>query len=228
MKTKAKAVLGFSKLNPEGKVVRSQSILDDMQGSGNFPDATLPISYASLQALVTNLHNAVVMAENGNSASTSRMYEEEKKLLMAFNLIKMHVEMVSNANTDPESFILSSGMAVGANAGPNSVSDLVLEALGEGVILVRVPRHSGDKAFCYQYALLSDPDNWQNIGFNSLSKIRYSGQAPGTMLLVRYAPIGKDGLGAFSRPNRSWWCKAYRFSFLSLARRREGFFYGLV
>jgi|GEM_PF-1773033 hypothetical protein len=198
MKTKAKAVLGFSKLNPEGKVVRSQAIVDDMQASGNFPDATLPINYAGLQGLITNLHNAIVLAENGSSATTSRMHEEERKLMMAFNLIKMHVEMVSNATIDPESFILSSGMTLGANAGPNAVSDLSLEALGEGVIQIRVPRHAGDKAFCYQYALVSDRDNWQNIGFNSLSKIHYSGQVAGTLILVRYAPISKDGLGAFS------------------------------
>lgn len=198
MKTKAKAVLGFSKLNPEGKVVRSQSIVDEMQGSGNFPDASLPINYASLQGLITNLHTAVISAESGNPASTSRMHEEERKLMMAFNLIKMHVEMVSNATTDPESFILSSGMGVASNSGPNAVSDLSLEALGEGVIQIRVPRHTGDKAFCYQYALVSDPDNWQNIGFNSLSRIHYSGQVAGTQILVRYAPISKEGLGAFS------------------------------
>lgn len=198
MKTKAKAALGFSKLNPEGKVVRAQSIVDDMQNSGNFPDATLPINYASLQGLVNNLHTAVVQSENGNTASTSRMHEEERKLMMAFNLIKMHVEMVSNATTDPESFILSSGMALSTNSGQSPVSDLSLEALGEGVIQIRVPRHAGDKAFCYQYALGSDPNNWQLIGYNSLSKIRYSGQAAGTTLLVRYAPIGKVGLGAFS------------------------------
>jgi hypothetical protein len=198
MKTKAKAVLGFSRLNPEGKVVRSQSIVDDMQSSGNFPDASLPISYVNLQALVTNLHNAVVLAEHGSSADTSRMHDDERKLMMAFNLIKMHVEMVSNATTDPDSYILSSGMVLGANSGQNAVSDLSLEALGEGVVQIRVPRHAGDKAFCYQYALLSSPDNWLNIGFNSLSKIRYSDQTPGTVILVRYAPIGKTGLGAFS------------------------------
>lgn len=198
MKTKAKAVLGLSKLNPEGKVIRAQAIVDAMQASANFPDASLPINYTNLQALISNLHTAIVQAENGSMATTSQMHEEEKKLMMAFNLLKMHVEMVSNANTDPESFLLSSGMALGANAGPSSVSDLTLEALGDGVIQIRVPRAPGDKAFCYQFSTASDPANWQTIGYNSLSKIRHSGQAPGTIILVRYAAIGKNGMGAFS------------------------------
>ena len=169
-----------------------------MQSSGNFPDANLPINYANLQALVSNLHQAIVQAENGNAASTSRMHEEERKLLMGFNLIKMHVELVSNATTDPESVILSSGMSVAPNSGANTVTDLSLEALGEGVIQIKVPRQDADKAFWFQYALASDPGNWQTIGFNSLSKVRYNGQVPGTSILVRYAPIGKDGLGTFS------------------------------
>lgn len=202
MKTKAKAALGLSRLTPEAKVVSSQNIVDTMQVCGNFPDATMPINYAALQLSITNFHNSIVQAKNGTTADTSRMHEEERKLMMSFNLIKMHVEMVSNAAVDPESMILSSGMALSGNKGQSGLTALTLEAIGNGILLIRVPRSEKEKAFCYQYATANDPTNWQNIGFYSLSKVQFPNQTPGAVLHIRYAAIGKEGMGAFSAPKQ--------------------------
>jgi hypothetical protein len=198
MKTKAKAALGLSRLSPEAKVITAQDIVDTMQASAGFPDATMPINYANLQLFIDNLHTAVLQAKNGTPADTSRMHEEERKLMMAFNLIKMHVEMTSNAATDPESMILSSGMSLSANKGQSGLTGLSVEAIGNGVLLIRVPRGENEKAYCYQYATAADPENWQNIGFYSLSKVQFPNQTPGAVLHIRYAAIGKDGMGAFS------------------------------
>ena len=198
MKTKSKAVLGIAKMTPEGKVVTTQNIINAMQASGNFPDANMPINYATLQAVNTGLHNAIVAANNGNTAATSQMHEEERKLTMAFNLIKMHVEIVSNNASDPDTVILSSGMGLSGNSGQSAITDLTVDAIGNGIVQIRVPRTITEKAFCYQYALASDPANWQNIGFYSLSKIQFPNQTPGTLLHIRYASITKDGMGPFS------------------------------
>jgi len=202
MKTKAKAVLGLSKLTPEGKVVKGQSILDNMQNSGNFPSAVMPISYAAAQTLVTNLQNATQTASSGNAADISIMHEEEKLLMLGFNLLKAHVEMVSNTYSNPDAIILSAGMTVASNAGGTAVTDLTLDALGGGKVQVRVPRTTADKAFCYQYSTSADPTNWIVIAYNSLSKIVFNGQTPGTILNIRYASIGNTGMGTFCSPKQ--------------------------
>lgn len=198
MKTKSKAVLGIAKMTPEAKVVTTQNIINAMQASGNFPDANMPINYATLQALNTSLHNAIVAANNGNPTATSQMHEEERKLTMAFNLIKMHVEIVSNNAADPDTMILSSGMGLSNNSGLTAVTELTLEAAGNGVVQIRVPRATAEKAFHYQYATAADPNTWLDICFSTLSKIQLPNQTPGSIVYVRYASITKDGMGAFS------------------------------
>ena len=198
MKTKSKAFLGLSTQTPEGKVITTQDIINAMQASGNFPDANMPINYATLQALNTALHNAIVAANNGSPTATSQMHEEERKLTMAFNLIKMHVEIVSNNATDPDTMILSSGMGLSANSGQSAVTELTLDAIGNGVVQIRVPRATPEKAFYYQYATAANPNTWLDICYSSLSKIQLPNQTPGSIVHVRYASITKDGMGAFS------------------------------
>ena len=206
MKTKSKAVLGIAKMTPEGKVVTTQNIINAMQASGNFPDANMPIKYATLQTLNTDLHNAIVAANNGSTAATSQMHEEERKLTMAFNLIKMHVEIVSNNAADPDTVILSSGMGLSGNSGQIAVTDLTVDAIGNGIVQIRVPRTIAEKAFCYQYALASDPNNWQNIGFYSLSKIQFPNQTPGSQLIFAMPALPRTGWDPLAPPNRLWRC----------------------
>lgn len=198
MNPKVKVVVGISSLTPEAKVVKSQSIIDSMQVNPNFPDATMPMHYPSIQTIITNSHNANIAASNGTSADISKMHEEEKMLVMTMNLIRAHVEIVCNALPNPEAEILSIGMSVASNSGKNAVSDLTLDAIGGGTIQIRVPRTNSDKSFSYQYALDSDPTNWQSVGFNSLSKINFTNQTPGTVIHIRYAPIGSMGMGTYS------------------------------
>lgn len=198
MKTKSKSVFGLSKLTPSQKVVKAQSVKDAMQLSGTFPNSTMPLSYTAWQTLIDNSHNANVTASNGTSADVSAMHEEERVLVMACNLIKAHVDIVANTYPNPDAIILAAGLSVASSAGPNAVTDLTLDAIGGGTVQIRVPRVTADKAFIYQYALDTDPTNWQLIGYNSLSKIEFNNQTPGTVIHVRYAPIGKNGAGAYS------------------------------
>ncbi|MBS1636161.1 MAG: hypothetical protein JST26_09610 [Bacteroidetes bacterium] len=202
MKPKSKANMGISNLTPGGKAIKAQAIIDAMQASGNFPAANMPISYPALQALITNLHNAIVQADNGNSADTSDMHEQERVLVMAFNLVKAHVEMVSNTFTNPDTVILSAGMSVAAGNGQGAITDLTLDAIGNGTVRIRVPRSPENKSFLYQYALASDPTNWQNIGYSTLSRMDLKNQNPGVQLLVRYAAISKQGISEFSSPKQ--------------------------
>lgn len=198
MKTKSKATLGLSVLKPAAKVVKAQSYIDAMQASGNFPAPHMPISYPTLQSYITNLHNAVVQAEHGSSTDVSDMHEQERTLLMAFNLVKAHVEMTANTFTNAEAIILSAGMTVTPGGGQQAVTDLTLEAGGQGKILIRVPKHQGERSFWFQFSLQADPNNWQTIGFSTLSKYSFGNQTPGSTVNIRYAPITKSGLGAFS------------------------------
>ena len=198
MKTKSKSVFGLSKLTPSQKVVKAQSVKDAMQASGVFPNNTMPLSYAAWQILIDNSHNANVTASNGSSADVSAMHEAERVLVMACNLIKAHVDIVANSYPNPDAIILSVGLSVSSSGGPIAVSDLTLNAIGGGILQIKVPRTSTDKAFIYQYALDSDPTNWQTIGFNSLSKIEFKNQIPGTIIHIRYASISKNGAGTFS------------------------------
>lgn len=198
MMKKSKAVLGLSILTPAAKVIRAQSYLDAMQASGNFPASHMPISYPNLQTLVTNLHNAVQQADQGTSTDISDMHEQERILVMAFNLVKAHVEMTANTFTNADAIILSSGMSVSQGSGQYAITDLTLEAAGQGTISIRVPKQDGERSYWFQYSLANDPNNWQTIGYSSLTRYSFSGQTPGTNLNIRYAPITKSGLGAFS------------------------------
>jgi hypothetical protein len=86
MKIRYKAALGLTSLNPDSKVTRAEVISAAMLASGNFPAATMPISYAVLGNSITNLHTAIVASANGVPGSTSHMHEQERVLLTAFIL----------------------------------------------------------------------------------------------------------------------------------------------
>ena len=193
-----KAILGLSKLSPADKVIKAQNIKDSMQSSGNFLASNMPITYLILQTLITDLHNAIIAAANGTPTETAYMHEQERMLVNAFNLIKSHVEMVANNNSaNTASIITSAGMQVATLGGSNAVSELTLEALGNGKIKIRIPRQTGEKAFIFESS--TDNITWTEVLFSSTTTVTLSNQTPVTTIYIRYSAISKTGKGASSQ-----------------------------
>ena len=193
-----KSVLGFSNLSINDKVTKAQNIKDSMQNSGYFPASGMPITYPSIQILITNLHNASVVASNGTTADTVYMHEQERVLLSAFNFLKAHIELTANNTTTPNAIITAAGLQVAVNGGNNGVTELTLSAIGNGKLQVSVPRQANEKAFVYEYS--TDGGNtWLELISSSLSKVTLSNQTPGSNISVRYYSISKTGKGAYSQ-----------------------------
>ncbi len=193
-----KAVLGLSTLTPADKVVKSQNIKDNMQSSGNFLASSMPITYVILQSFITNLHNAIVAATNGTPTDTAYMHEQERILVVAFNLVKAHVEMVANASgSNAASIITSAGMQVAASGGTNAITELSVTALGNGKVQVRVPRQTGEKAFVFESS--TDNATWVEFTSSTETKVTLSGQTPSSTVYVRYYAINKTGKTPYSQ-----------------------------
>ena len=193
-----KAVLGLSLLSPADKVIKAQNIKDSMQSSGNFLASNMPITYLILQTLITNLHNAIVAATNGTPTDTAYMHEQERMLVSAFNVIKSHVEMVANSNSaNAASIITSAGMQVATSGGFNAVSELTLEAIGNGKLQIRVPRQTGEKAFVYENS--ADGITWTEFASSTITKVTLSNQTPGSTVYIRYYAINKTGKTPYSQ-----------------------------
>lgn len=73
------------------------------------------------------------------------------------------MDIVGNTYPNPDAIILSAGLSGSSSTGPSAVSDLTLDVMGRGSVLIRLPRTATDKVFNYQYALDSDSTNWQTI-----------------------------------------------------------------
>ena len=193
-----KAFLGLSTLTPSEKVVKSQNIKDNMQSSGNFLASNMPITYLILQNLITNLHNAIVAATNGTPADTAYMREQERMLVVAFNVIKAHVEMVANASgSNAASIITSAGMQVAASGGTNAITELTVTALGNGKMQIRVPRQPGEKAFIFESS--ADGTTWVEFAVGTETKVSLDNQTPGSTVYIRYYAINKTGKSAYSQ-----------------------------
>jgi hypothetical protein len=193
-----KIALGFTYLSPADKVIKAQSIKDNMQASGNFPASTMPITYPNFQTYITNFHNAIIAATNGTPTDTALMHEQERLLISALNFIKSHVEFVANGNSaNVASIIASAGMQVAGIGGNNAVSDLTLDALGNGKIKIRIPRQTGEKAFIIESS--TDNITWVEVLFSSATTVTLSNQTPVTTLYIRYSAISKTGKGAISQ-----------------------------
>lgn len=194
MKTIFKAALGLSSLNPDGKVTKADVIITSMQASGNFPAATMPISYAVLSTYKNNLHTAIVAMGNGTPGSTSHMHEQERILVSALNFLRAYVEQVANAGTDPTTLIESAGMSVYSTSGNSAVTELTLTATGNGTIQICVPRNKGEAAFIYQSS--TDAVTWEEFAVSKLATVELQNQTPASTLSFRFAPVGKSK-GAF-------------------------------
>jgi molybdopterin-binding protein len=193
-----KATLGLTFLSPADKVIKGQSIKDSMQTSGNFPAAGMPITYPSLQTIITNFHNSIIAATNGTPTDTAAMHEHERIFVSAFNFIRSHVEFVANGNSaNAASIITSAGMQVAGIGGNNAVSELTLEASGNGKIKIRIPRQTGEKAFIFESS--ADNITWGEVLFSSNTTVTLSNQTPVTTLYIRYSAISKTGKGAYSQ-----------------------------
>ncbi len=197
MSTRVRAAIKLGSLTPEGKVTKTQGILDAMQASGNFPLSDMPITYSTLQTLVDNLHNAIIATNSGSPSATSNMHEQERVLVNAFNFIKSHVEYVANNTLDPATMIVSAGMQVATQGGANGVTELTLEALGNGKLQVRIPRGTDEKAFVYEIS--ADGATFNKATSSSLTKITISNLQPASTIYIRYYAIGKNGEGAISQ-----------------------------
>ncbi|MCD6066304.1 MAG: hypothetical protein K0S33_1130 [Bacteroidetes bacterium] len=132
--------------------------------------------------MIDNLHNAILTTNSGVAGSTSDMHGKERMLVTAFNLIKAHVEYVANQNPDAETYITSAGMQVMQSGGASPVSELTLDAPGNGVVIVRVPRGIGEKAFVYEMS--TDNTGFTKVTSSTLAKITISAQQPGSTLYV--------------------------------------------
>lgn len=196
MKTRVRVAMKLNSLSAEGKVIKAQSIKDAMQTSGNFAASSMPISYPSLQILITNLHSAVVAADNGTTLDTSHMHEQERILISAFNFIKAYVEMVANNAVDPTTIIVSAGMQIAINGGQNAVTELTLDALGNGTLQARIPRLTDEKAFVFEWS--TDGTTWTEFASSIITKAELKNQTPGTNIYIRYFAIGKTGKGVYS------------------------------
>lgn len=197
MSTRLRAAIKLSSLTPEGKVVKTQGILDAMQASGNFQANEMPISFSTLQTLVDNLHNAILATNNGSVTSTSNMHEQERILVNAFNFIKSHVEYIANNTLDAATIITSAGMQVATQSGSNGVTELTLEALGNGKLQVRIPRGADEKAFVYEIS--TDGTTFTKATSSSLTKITISNLQAASTVYIRYYAISKNGEGATSQ-----------------------------
>lgn len=193
-----KATLGLNNLSPADKVTKGQSIKDSMQASGNFPAAGMPISYPNFQSFLTNLHNSIIVAANGTTTDTAVMHENGRLLVSALNFIKSHVEYVANSNSaNATSIITSAGMQIASYAGQSGVTELTLEALGNGKIKIRIPRQTGEKAFIFESS--TDNITWTEVLFSSNTGVILSNLTPVTTIYIRYSAISKSGKGASSQ-----------------------------
>ena len=197
MKTRVRVALKLSSLSAEGKVVKAQSIKDSMMASGNFMATSMPISYTVLQTYITNLHNSNIAASNGTSTDVSHMHEQERILVNAFNFIKSFVEMTANNNIAPETIITSAGMQIAINGGQNAVTELTLDALGNGSLQVRVPRLTDEKAYLFESS--TDGTTWTEFAASSLTKVELKNQTPGANIYIRFLSINKTGKSAYSQ-----------------------------
>lgn len=197
MSTRLKAAMRLSNLTPDSKVTRAQGIIDAMQASGNFPDNEMTVSYSRLQTLIDNLHNAILATNAGTTSSTTNMHEQERILLSAFNLVKAHVEYVANNSLDAATIITSAGMQVAVTGGANAVTELTLEAIGNGTITVKVPRGKDEKAFIFE--LSTDGTSFTKIICSALTKVNIANLTPASTVYIRYSAISKTGEGAISQ-----------------------------
>lgn len=169
-----------------------------MQSSGNFPASSMPISYPSLQSIITTFHNSIIVAANGTPTDTAVMHEHERILVSALNFTKSHVEYVANGNSaTAASIITSAGMQVATLSGQSGVTDLTLEAVGNGKIKIRIPRQASEKAFIFESSV--DNITWTEVLFSSNTTVTLSNQTPVTTLYIRYSAISKTGKGAYSQ-----------------------------
>jgi hypothetical protein len=196
MKTRVRVAMKLNSLSAQGKTVKAQSIKDAMQSSGNFPAASMPVAYGALQTLITNLHNAVVAADNGTTTDTSFMHEQERILISAFNFIKAFVEMEANNATDPATIITSAGMLVAVNGGQNGVTELTLDAIGSGSLQIRIPRLTDEKAFVFESS--TDGTTWLEAITTTLTKTELKSLTPGSTVYIRYYSISKTGKSVYS------------------------------
>ena len=196
MKTIVRAAMRLNSLTAEAKIVKTQSIIDSMQSSGNFPADSMPIPYTSLQTLITNFQSAVVAAKSGTPTATSIMHEKERLLVSAFNFVRAHVEMVANSVADPETTIVSAGMTVIPSGGFSAVSELTLLALGDGKIQIKIPKVTNEKAYVFEIS--TDGTTWSEIISTTVTKTTISGQTPETKIYIRYYAINKTGKTSYS------------------------------
>ena len=149
-----------------------------------------------------NLHQANIVAINGTPTDTAYMHEQEHILVSAFNFLKSHVEYVANTNSaNSISIITSAGMQVANTGGKSPVSELTLEAIGNGKLQIQVPRQAGEKAFVFERS--TDGIAWVEVASNSLTKITLSNQALGSTVYIRFVAISKTGKGAYSQPKNA-------------------------
>lgn len=194
-----KAILGLQALNPIGKATKAQTIKNAMENSSYFPVSSMPVSYVVLQNAITGLLQSITAAASSGASpsDTAHLHEQEKQLINLFNFIKSHVEYIANTHADPATVITAAGMQVNTIGGSTTVSELTLSALGNGAVLMRVPREKGEKAFVFEKS--NDGSTWLEASTSTLAKVTIKGLIPGSTVYMRYCAITKTGKTAMSQ-----------------------------
>jgi hypothetical protein len=97
----------------------------------------------------------------------------------------------------PSAIITAAGLQVSVNGGNNGVSELTLNAIGNGKLQVSVPRQTSEKAFTFESS--TDGTTWVEFASSTVTKVTLANQTPGATVYIRYYAINKTGKTAYSQ-----------------------------
>ena len=208
---KVKVALNLNRLSVPEKVEKSRSIVVEMTGNGNFPNADIKPPLAEISTSTDELEVAHLAAKTGGEEQTAIQHEKETILDNKLTQLGHYVEDV--ANNDPanaKSIVLSAGMDVkdeGEPVGDLPAPENMQADFGDEEGKIELDSDSVKGASAYIWNVSPDPiapGSWEMMGdFESVStasRFTWEDLTPGAKYHFRGAAVGAAGRGAWSDP----------------------------
>jgi hypothetical protein len=187
---KAKIVTGFEALSDADFETLAKSILQSMDGNGNFPSPVPALSI--ILTAVTDYSSALVTAQ-GRDKNAVAVKNSSRDTLTAL-LVQLASSVTTTANGD-RVILVSSGFRLGKDGDttplekPKSIA--LTDGINQGELISKVPFVEGAKSYGHQFTTdISAPAVQWKEKISTSSKYVFTGLVPGQKYWVQVAAYG--------------------------------------
>lgn len=196
---KVNVVFDFLRSSISTKITKGRNVVAEMTDNPNFPNPDIPLG--DLNETTNELERRYLAAQNGGKENTVLLHQTED---IWNDMMRKEAKYVDRIADGDEAIIISSGFSTSKQPTPAIRPELIAEGgTKSGSVLLRRQAVKGAKAYIWQYAINTVPDQedgWKIAVVTGKASVEINDLIPVTKYWFRVAAVMAQDTAAYNAP----------------------------